>query len=78
MCYCNSRLNEFSFDPLLQFLKFLYLLQMMEEILEFDPDEDIKKKKTIFSLPRLHNDDYRMNTYQTHTGMRLTTPIYHS
>ena len=47
MCYCNSRLNEFSFDPLLQFLKFLHLLQMMEEILEFDPDEDIKKKNNL-------------------------------
>ena len=76
MCYCNSKLNEFSFDPLLLFLKFLYLLQMMEEILEFDSDEDIKK--TIFWLPRLHDDDYCMNTYHTHTGMRLTTPIYHS
>ena len=46
MCYCNSKLNEFSFDPLLQFLKFLYVLQMMKEILEFDSDEDIKKKQS--------------------------------
>ena len=47
MCYCNSKLNEFSFDPLLQFLKFLYLLQMMEEILEFESDEDIKKNNLL-------------------------------
>ena len=44
--------------------KFLNLIQM--KIL----------KKAIFSLPRLHNDDYGMHTYYTHTGMRLTIPIW--
>ena len=49
MCYCNSKLNEFSFDPLLQILKFLSLLQMIEEILEFDSDEDIKKNNLLIA-----------------------------